>query len=39
MRSVTEPRWLVMPKKLLGVFFTPHKRCTCDRVFVRRQNN
>ena len=36
-RSVTKRRWLVMPRKLLGGCYTPHQRCTCDRILNTRQ--
>ena len=35
MRSLTERRWLVMPRKIWVLCYTPHERCTCDRIFAK----
>ena len=39
MRSLTERRWLVMPRKIWVLCYTPHERCTCDRIFCKKVKN
>ena len=39
MRSLTERRWLVMPRKIWVLCYTPHERCTCDRIFGKKVKN
>ena len=39
MRSLTERRWLVMPRKIWVLCYTPHERRTCDRIFCKKVKN
>ena len=39
MRSLTERRWLDMPRKIWVLCYTPHERCTCDRIFCKKVKN
>ena len=39
MRSLTERRWLVMSRKIWVLCYTPHERCTCDRIFCKKVKN
>ena len=39
MRSLTERRWLVMSRKIWVLCYTPHERCTFDRIFGKKVKN